>query len=110
MDVAVRHMLIKAGHEAWTAANARMGEANDDSLTVYAQEHDAVLVTHDREFSTRRRRAVVGRHILLRCNEWDAADVLERNLPEILPVLGRKCDVFVQVSPDAAFQLSFAWD
>jgi hypothetical protein len=36
--------------------DAGLSEADDDTLTMYAHEHRAVLVTHDDEFSRRRRR------------------------------------------------------
>lgn len=48
-----------------------LARAGDDALTVYACEHRAVLLTHDVEFSTRRRKHVIGHHVFLRCNEWD---------------------------------------
>ena len=35
-DVAVAMMLRKAGHEAWTAADAGLYRAGNDDLTVYA--------------------------------------------------------------------------
>jgi predicted nuclease of predicted toxin-antitoxin system len=76
VDVAVAHALRRAGHDCWTAANAGLETGSDDDLTVYAYDHRAVLVTHDKEFSTRRRVNVIGHHIWLRCLEWDAAGVL----------------------------------
>ena len=60
VDVAVAMMLRKAGHEAWTAADAGLYRAGDDDLTVYADNKDAVLISHDTEFSQRRRRNVIG--------------------------------------------------
>ena len=59
LDAAVAATLRRLRHVAWTAANAGMSAAADDDLTVYAQEHDAVLVTHDSEFSERRRKNVL---------------------------------------------------
>lgn len=52
-------MLVRRGHDAWTAAQAGLNQEPDDTLTVYAYERDAVLLTHDREFSQRRRKNVV---------------------------------------------------
>jgi hypothetical protein len=69
-----------------------------------------VLVSDDREFSQRRRHNTVGQHIFLQCNEWDAADVLERHLDFILPVLEHHADVYVRVSPDSQPKLSFLWE
>lgn len=102
-------MLRRLGHEAWTASRAGLSEAADDELTVYAHQRNAALITHDSEFSERRRKAVIGQHIRLKCNEWDAADVLERNLEFVVPVLERVPDVWVRLSPDASPKLSYHW-
>ncbi len=110
VDARVAAWLRKLGHEAWTAADAGLNSARDDDLTVYAGNQRAVLVSHDSEFSQRRRRNVVGRHIFLQCNEWEAADVLERHLDFMLPVLEHHTDVYVRVSPDSQPKLSFLWE
>lgn len=108
VDVEVGRALRAAGHEAWTAADAGLNEVRDDVLTVYAHEKKAVLVTHDREFSQRRRRNVVGRHLWLRCNEWDAAVLLVGHLADILSVLQAREDVFVVVSK-AGLEVAMGW-
>jgi len=54
------------------------------------------------DVAIRRRRNVIGRHIFLQCNEWDAADVLERHLDFMLSVLDRHEDVYVRVSRQPA--------
>jgi predicted nuclease of predicted toxin-antitoxin system len=108
VDVAVAMMLRKAGHEAWTAADAGLYRAGDDDLTVYADNKDAVLISHDTEFSQRRRRNVIGKHIWLRCSEWDAADLLRQHLPELLPLLRINRDLWIRVSADG-LTLSFDW-
>lgn len=93
-------MLRAQGHECWTASEAGLAaEPQDDNLTVYAAEKDAVLVTLDQEFSQRRRKNTIGRHIWLRCPEPDAADLLRSTLDEVLPYLERT-DVIVTVSSD----------
>jgi predicted nuclease of predicted toxin-antitoxin system len=94
-DVAVR--LRQLRHEAWTIAEAGLHRVSDDEVTVYASNHNAVLLTHDKEFSQRRRRNVIGRHIQLRCKEWEAADLLADRLDELLPIL-RAPDVFIALS------------
>lgn len=110
VDARVAARLRKLGHDAWTAADAGLSRVRDDELTVYSDNQRAVLVSHDSEFSQRRRRNAVGRHIFLQCNEWDAADVLERHLDFILPVLEHHGDVYVRVSPDSQPKLSFLWE
>jgi hypothetical protein len=56
VDTAVRTVLFSAGHICWTAANAGLAAANDDSIAVYADEKDAVLVSHDKAFAERHKR------------------------------------------------------
>jgi predicted nuclease of predicted toxin-antitoxin system len=108
VDSAVAVALRAAGHEAWTAAEAGLSRVADDYLTVYAQDRGAVLITHDRAFSQRRRRNVIGRHMQLRCNEWDAAVLISERLGQILPVLEARQDVFIVVSK-AGVELAFGW-
>lgn len=109
VDAAVAKMLRSRGHDAWTVGVAGLALAVDDALTAYADDHDAALVTHDVEFSTRRRRNVVGQHIWLRCLEYDAVDLLEKHLDEILALLATRKDVWVRVSHEGV-TLSFAWE
>jgi predicted nuclease of predicted toxin-antitoxin system len=98
VPVSVGRMLRAQGHECWTASEAGLAtEPQDDNLTVYAAEKDAVLVTLDQEFSQRRRKNTIGRHIWMRCPEPDAADLLRSTLDEALPYLERT-DVIVTVS------------
>lgn len=82
----------------WTARDARLANVPDDDLAVYAHDRNAVLVTHDREFSRQRGDWTIGQHIQLRCNEWEAADLLARTLPDLIVILERKRDVFIVVS------------
>lgn len=79
--------LSALGHDAWTAYQANLSVEDDDELTVYASNQRAVLITHDREFSQRRRQNVIGHHIWLDCAEIDAADILRAVLPEVTPML-----------------------
>jgi len=80
VPVSVARMLRGEGHDCWTAGEAGLAtESQDDNLTVYADEKNAVLVTMDREFSQRRRKRSIGRHIWLRCPEPEAADMLRSN-------------------------------
>ena len=98
VDSAVAAALREWGHEAWTAAEAGLAASLDDELTVYAQEHAAVLITHDREFSNRRKRNVVGKHVFMRCNEWDAADLLVEHLEVLVKILAASDDLWASVS------------
>jgi predicted nuclease of predicted toxin-antitoxin system len=108
VDAAVAATLRRLGHDAWTAANAGLSAVGDDELTVYADELSAALLTHDVEFSQRRRRNVVGKHVWLRCSEMDAASLVEERIDELVAALSIRKDVWVRLSADG-LQLSFAW-
>lgn len=98
-------MLGEHGHTWSTAHHAHLADDPDDELTVYATEHHAVLITLDREFSQRRRRASIGQHIQLRCDEPEAAKLLEQFLGEVLALLRGRDHVTIQVSrsgPDSS--------
>jgi len=69
---------------------------------------NAVLITHDREFSQRRRRAVIGHHIWLNCPEIDAADILGEALPRVLPVIEHNPDVWARITV-TKIDLSYSW-
>ena len=109
VDARVAAALRAAGHDAWTVGAAGLARASDDALTVYACQHSAALLTHDVEFSTRRRKNVVGRHIFLRCNEWDGAAVVKQHLDTILPVLERNTDLWIKLSLGTEPEYSHDW-
>ena len=89
VPVSVRTMLLREGHEAWSANEAGLATAEDDDLTVYAVRQDAVLVSLDEQFMQRRRANAIGRHVRLRCQEHEAAAVLHQCLKEVLEYLER---------------------
>jgi predicted nuclease of predicted toxin-antitoxin system len=109
VDVAVGRALRRAGHECWTAADAGLFRDSDDALTVYAGNRRAVLVTHDHEFSERRRLNVTGHHLYLRCAEWDAADLLLSHLDQIVRLFQRRADLYVRLSANGAVETSQQW-
>jgi len=109
VDARVAAMLRAHGHDAWTASGAGLARASDDALTVYACEQGAVLLTHDIEFSTRRRKNVIGRHVFLRCNEWDGVTVIKQHFDTILPMLERKPDLWIKLSLDVEPAYSHHW-
>jgi predicted nuclease of predicted toxin-antitoxin system len=109
VDARVAGLLRSRGHQAWTASDANLYSASDDTLTVYADDRGATLLTHDDEFSKRRRRNVVGRHVQLRCPEPDAVALLTERLDELLPVLNSGPDVFVRLSFRGSMKPFFGW-
>lgn len=108
VDAAVAATLRRLGHDAWTATNAGLSAVSDDELTVYADNQSATLVTHDVEFSKRRERNVIGKHVWLRCPEMDAAGLIEDRIDELTAALTIQKDVWVRLSCDG-LTLSFAW-
>jgi predicted nuclease of predicted toxin-antitoxin system len=100
VPVSVGRMLGRKGHQWWTASNAGQAEEADDDLTVYADEHDAVLITHDREFTTRRKRTTIGRHIRLDCPAPCAAETLEKHLNKVVELLVGREHVCIEVGHD----------
>jgi predicted nuclease of predicted toxin-antitoxin system len=102
VDDAVARMLRRARHQTWTAADAGLARAPDDALSVYADDRGAALVTHDREFTARRRRHPIGQHIRLACKEWEAAALLRDRLPYLLPILEARTVVTVVLSKGRA--------
>ena len=109
VDAEVAARLRKLGHEAWTVERAGLGAAADDEVTTYAQSRHAVLLTHDVEFSQRRRRNVIGQHVWLDCLEWDAAELLVAHLADIEPILKRYPDLWIRLSKGAGVTLSWDW-
>jgi predicted nuclease of predicted toxin-antitoxin system len=89
VPVSVREMLLREGHEAWSVGAAGLAVAKDDDLTVYAVNHEAVLISLDVEFMQRRRVNAIGRHLRLRCSEPVAAGVLRGHLKQVLEYLER---------------------
>ena len=90
VPASVGKMLRRNRHNCWSAAEAGLAdEGQDDNLSVYAYEHEAVLVTLDQAFMQRRRANSIGRHIRLRCPEPEAAKILESWLSDVLKFLQR---------------------
>lgn len=109
VPASVARVLHAEGYECWTASEAGLAtEGQDDNLTVYADEKNAVLVTMDREFSLRRRTNSIGRHIWLRCPEPDAAALLRSKLGQVLPYLERD-NVTITVS-ERGIRLHSGWE
>jgi len=98
VDARVANVFTAAGHECWTAGNAGLAQVADDDLSVYADNKNAVLVTHDREFTQRRKKNTIGKHVRLKCPEPDACEIVARQLPELVEVLGQHDHLVVEVS------------
>ena len=97
-------VLHQAGHEVFTTSEAGRSDADDDEQTVYATDRKAVLVTHDREFTERRKRNTIGQHVRLDCEQPDGPMLLARWLPDVVGLLERHVDVVIEVRPNSTPQ------
>lgn len=100
VDARLARVFKERGHNCWTAAEANLAVASDDELTAYADDRGAVLVTHDVPFSQRRARNPIGKHLQLRCEEPDVAELLIRHFDAVIRSLQMAEHVFVKLSTD----------
>ena len=98
VDARLRKFLTERGHSAWTADDAGLSRENDPNLTVYSMDRGAALITHDVEFSRRRRRNVMGWHIFLDCKEPHAREVMGFHFDDVYPILQRYPDLYVAMT------------
>jgi predicted nuclease of predicted toxin-antitoxin system len=105
----VGHMLRRHGHHVVTAGEVRLAAGTDDDITVWAHNHGGVLVTTDREFSQRKARRVIGRHVWMRCPDPDVVEVLKDHLDAVIVFAERYQDVLMRISRDQ-FLTYFAWE
>jgi predicted nuclease of predicted toxin-antitoxin system len=90
VDHGVAELLRRAGHSVVTASEVGLAgavAAADDEVTVYATDRSMIVVTHDREFTARRKRNTIGLHVRLMCAQPDAVDVLHERHDELLDAL-----------------------
>lgn len=80
VDAAVAMLLKSGGHNAWTAHDANFAAASDSAPAVYAHDQRAALISHDAEFSRRRKRNIIGWHIYLACHLLAAVDLITTHL------------------------------
>ncbi len=99
VDVTCAAVIRAAGHECWTASQAATQNDDDDEQTVYAVDKRAVLITHDREFTVRRRRMPIGHHVRLKCHQIDGPELLESALDQIVSFLSASPNLVLEVSP-----------
>jgi predicted nuclease of predicted toxin-antitoxin system len=100
VDAAVGKMLRQSRHECWTAGQVGLAVAADDSLTIWATNHNAAVVSTDVEFGRRRMRNAIGLHVWLRCPDWEAREVLDGALEEVVARLATRTDLTIRVSRD----------
>ena len=64
---------------------------------MYATDKGAVLITHDKEFTNRRNKFPIGRHVRLVCHQIDGPELLRVALPAITASLAASPDIVLEV-------------
>jgi predicted nuclease of predicted toxin-antitoxin system len=72
VPAAVARRLRAVGHDAWTAYDAHLEDASDESLIIYAQDRDAILVTTNRDCARLAQRMGAAQVIWLQVLEVDS--------------------------------------
>lgn len=86
VDIRVRRVLTARSHEAWQAPPHL---ERDDDISAYADDKNAAVITHDVEFTYRRRRHTFGQHIRLMCEQTDAVKVMELHHDELIELMSK---------------------
>jgi uncharacterized protein with PIN domain len=100
VDYGVAIVLRARGHDAVTAFDvglAGVDSAEDDELTVYGTDRGRVVITHDREFTSRRKRNTIGLHVRIRVEQPDAPGVVEDRLDELIEALSWTDSAVVEI-------------
>lgn len=99
VDIECVGVLVSAGFKCWSASQAGTQSDQDDEQTVYATDKLAVLITHDRAFTDRRKKMPFGHHVRLCCHQLDAPELLRQSLPKIIAILQASPDMVLEVHP-----------
>ena len=90
-------MLRHRGHQCRAAGSAGLARARDDELTVWAADHQTVITSTDGESGQRRMQNAIGRHVRLRCSDWEGSEVLADHLNDVLTLPQARSDLTVRV-------------
>lgn len=101
VDARCRKVLTDLNHQCWTASDAGNAEAIDDEQTAYAHDKNAVLITHDKDFTARRKRNAYGWHVQLVCDQPDGPRLLQARVNDLLPIIGSFQHVTIVVKPNS---------
>lgn len=110
VDAAVGRVLRQAGYRCVAAARVGLGDASDDEVSVWADNRSAVVLTHDKEYFQRRTKNTFGRHVRLACVDWEAANVVEKHLAEIVRLAEAREAVVLRVSQDGVKIFPNKWE
>jgi predicted nuclease of predicted toxin-antitoxin system len=110
VDARVGRVLRQAGHECWPSTAGLAASADDDVVAVYADDRRAVLITHDREFTARRMKNTIGRHVRLDCEQPDGPQVIAARLHDLVARLEGAQDVVLIVSANEVRRYPARWE
>jgi hypothetical protein len=110
VDARVGRVLRQAGHECWASTAGLAPTADDDAVAVYADDRQAVLITHDWEATRRRIRNTIGRHVRLDCEQPDGPAVVAAHLHYLVIELTGVRDVVLIVSATGVRRYPARWE
>lgn len=98
VDAEVASFLTRRGHQCWRAGEAGLADANDELIAIYAEERQAVLISHDRAFAKKRIANTTGQSVWLHCQQVDGVEVLAEHLAEVEAKLANLRMVVLEVT------------
>lgn len=110
VDARVGRVLRAAGHECWSSTAGLSSSADDDAVAVYADNRQAVLITHDRAATRRRIRNTIGRHVRLDCEQPDGPQVVATHLHDLVKMLEEADHLVILVSAAELQRHPAHWD
>lgn len=109
VSAAVAAMLRREGHRCVMVGQIGLARASDDQVSVFADNKNAVFLTHDRELIGRRRRNTFGRTVHLDCQEWTAPAILLQHLPAAIELVASRDAIVVRLSKDGPKPYPSRW-
>jgi len=109
VDARLRRVIVAAGHECWTVVDAGLSNEDDDEVSVYAADHNAVLVTDDRELIRRRQGVLFGKTVELRGTKRAALQNLPNHIDHCVELLNGADELIVAVSLLGAWIIAPSW-
>jgi predicted nuclease of predicted toxin-antitoxin system len=98
VDAEVASMLRQRHHECWRAGEAGLADANDDLIAIYAEERQAVLISHDKAFARKRMANTTGQSVWLHCEQVDGVELLAQHLAQVVATLANMPMVVLEVT------------
>lgn len=113
VDERVASVIRDAGHVVSLAKEAGLGGPDaptDEEVSVSADDRRLVVVAHDRDFAERRKRATIGWHLRLTCEQPDAPDVLRVHLERVVGLRDGTQLCVVEVGRERVSYFAPHWD